>query len=300
MQISTKDAAKFRSLMQQYQTEKAKYEEEQRIWRAERGKRIARDISVTCVIALIIFTVYYYRYGNGYLMQQIKAGNLEAVKTFVQAGACDTGSSVLLEYARKGDIDKVSLLLKAGVKVDLSPELRDKLKNELLSAERNGKRDIVVSLLAIGVKVDADSISNLHDLYDQATSGQAKEQIANLIRSRGAILAPTREQIISAARKYGFTVVDDKNTYKKDPKGFSDKILAQEESYKGVVYFCVHNVCWEKGYIIFAPSTFYHSRYSRWRNDPQINRSDIRSALSSELSGSLLDRAVDALWELCN
>ncbi len=59
-----------------------------------------------------------------------------------------------------------------------------------------------------------------------------------------------------------------------------------------------------QGYLLIVKSdTFHHKKYSDWRNDPFLNaaslRSSIRSWLSPELKGELLDRAVNALTESC-
>lgn len=105
--------------------------------------------------------------------------------------------------------------------------------------------------------------------------------------------SPMEKKIINVARKYGFEIVADENKRKEGTSGFSEKIIAEEKSSSGCVFFCTNGICIEEGYFFFPPDAFYHKKYSDFSSEAQI-----RSWLSPELSGSLLDRTVKALKEI--
>lgn len=202
---------------------------------------------------------------------------LEIVKFLVKNGATNQNYA-LEQFAYRGNMDMVKFLLQSGA-TD---------KNVALERAVHGENiEIAKFLIQSGAEI------NWYALWRELPTTARK-----MIKKE---LKPQFEQvIISVARKYGFEIVADENKRKNgkrpDWKRFSEKILAQEDSVSGCVYFCTDSFYWQKGYILFPPDTFYYREYSNISS-----YRDIAALLDIDtLSGSLSDRAFNALRELCD
>ncbi len=147
------------------------------------------------------------------------------------------------------------------------------------------------------------SVSELPDQDDVqgALSELMSDKFQTLIReSRIAVSPPasiTEQDIISIARKYGFEIVADKNEYKNwgDEKV---KVVAKSLSSSGRVWFGPDFVIYEEGYILFPPDTIYRRKYSDYRKSNNVEK--LEKLFSDHLSGSILERTVQAFREIVN
>ncbi len=259
-----------RSALVHYQ--KAKTEHEREVIEQKLISRKKREtiffwsgIGIIFTVA-ILFSIYSWSRRDGAFIEICRSGTVEEVRAALAKGMWDvnmTDSNGFTPY---------------------------------IASTNNPNREVTQVLLQAGAKP-----GNVRDLRKPAGCGVNNSIYDDAITSRPPL---SEQEIIFVARKYGFEIVAHKNEYKKGIKdgkpSFSEKIVARsEETISGTVYFCTDSICWEEGYIIFSPDNFYHEKYSYWRNDEYMSESGIRNWLSKELSGSLLDRTVKALMELC-
>ena len=257
------ELTKLRAVFENYQRLKSMYEHEMAwatsIGNIEKVRFLVRNGATNVDYALKSFA---------------DLGNVDMVKFLLQNGATDKNGALEIA-ARNGNIEMVKFLLQNGV--------TDK-NGALEIAVRGGQLEIAKFLIQSGAKVN--------DWYALWSYGgrSSRRVIANIEPQF------VEQFIIRVARKYGFEIVAQKNKYKEGTKygilNFSEKIIAQEESVNGCVYFCTDSVCTVKRYRFF-PDKFYHKKYNEWDST-----SSIRSWLSDELKGDLLDRAESVLKEL--
>ena len=147
------------------------------------------------------------------------------------------------------------------------------------------------------------SVSELPDQDDVqgAMSELMSDKFQTLIKESKIAVSPpasiTEQDIISIARKYDFEIVADKNEYKNwgDEKV---KVIAKVSSSSGSAWFCPDFVIYEEGYIFFPPDTIYRRKYSDYRKSNNIEK--LEKLFSDHLSGSILERTVQAFREIVN
>ena len=269
------------------------------------------------IIALICpFVVYFIQHAwftrNGIFIELCRTGTPEEVKAAIARNIWYVNmvysfeDTPYISAARENRNPEVLRILEqAGAKAD---------KNKALKVATDNDRQEIVKFLV------KNGVTSKYVALKRAVHGENIEIAKFLIQSGAAInwyalwrelpkaarkmikkeFKPQFEQvIINVARKYGFEIVAAENKRKNgkrasDWKRFSEKILAQEESVSGCVYFCTDSFYWQEGYILFPPDTFYYREYS----DISSYR-DIEALLDIDtLSDSLSDRAFNALREL--
>ena len=219
-----------------------------------------------------------------------ESNNGEMVKWLLQNGATNLNYP-LEKFSERNNAEMVKFLLQKSAK---HKNYALALNYVLEKFIRHNNAEMVKWLFQNGAKIDNWG----KFLRDKSLLFETKKLIAN---ARPAL---TEQEIITAAKKYGFEIVASKDEYKKETQNgkppFSERVIAREESGNGCVYLCTDSVCKSESYF---SSSFHHKKYSDWRNDPWLTAYplgfSIRSWLSPELNGNLLDRAVDVLTEIC-
>lgn len=202
--------------------------------------------------------------------------------------------NAFLNMCRTGTAEDVRAAIAKGI-WDVNMKDKDGF-TPYIASTNNPNREVTEILLRAGANAES-----VRDLRKPEGCGVNNSVYEDAIRSRPPL---SEQEIISAAKKYGFEIVAHKNEYKQGTKdgkpSFSEKIIAQSgQTHSGSVWFCAKSVCIQEGYIIFSPDSFYHLKYSHWRNYPYFTSDSLRSWLSPKLSGELLDRSVNVLMELC-
>ncbi|MBQ7152123.1 MAG: ankyrin repeat domain-containing protein [Synergistaceae bacterium] len=275
-----------RAALERYLKAKAEHE---KLLKKQRARAIKFFAAAVILTAGIYFSFVAYFNSDSYFYELCSSGTVAEIQEALATGKWSLNIHAANAAIKGGNVENLKFFLDSGIEINNDSALDLAIENQR-----------VKMIYFLNEEKGADLRKALSNAKDSWFGSERVKFLEEVIANRPAL---TQEKIIAVAEKYNFENTS-KETFYIEMGEDRKKVFAYEKTLRsGNVYLGLEIIRWEDTGIIFESGYYSWINYSGYRNNPARGsgkefKNKVREMFSKRLSGAILEKTVEAFYEL--